>query len=97
MKIRVAKSELKKIGNEFLSNADELRNEKQKLNVIFSEIKEHWQGDDCDKCVSTMKEVYIPNLEKICKKFESYGKYLKEVPTVYEEVDSNYRKKKIGR
>lgn len=95
MKIRVNKSELKRIGNRLISNATDLHSEGQKINSIINEMAGYWEGKDRDKCVTIIKDTYLVNLERVKKKIESYGKYLDKVISAYEEVDNSYMRKKI--
>lgn len=95
MKIKVSKSTVKKVGTNLMSNAEDLHNESKKINMIFDDLSSVWQGKDSEACINCMKEFYLPNLEKVCNKINSYGEYLKSVPEVYEEVDITFKSKKI--
>ena len=95
MKIRVNKSELKRMGKQLISNANDLHSEGQKINSIINEMAGYWEGKDRDKCVTIIKDTYLVNLERVKKKIDSYGRYLEKVPSAYEEVDNSYMRRKI--
>ena len=95
MKIRVNKSEIKRIGKKLSSNANDLHNEGQKINNIINEMAGYWEGEDRDRCVSLVKDTYLVNLERFKQKIDAYGNYLGEVPNVYDQLDNSYMKRKI--
>lgn len=95
MRIRVNKSELKRIGKKLNSNAADLHSEGQKINNIVNEMAGYWQGADRDKCVNLIKDTYLVNLERCKQRIDSYGNYLGEVPNVYDQLDNAYMRKKI--
>jgi uncharacterized protein YukE len=95
MKIRVNKSEIKRIGKKLSSNANDLHNEGQKINSIINEMAGYWEGEDRDRCVSLVKDTYLVNLERFKQKIDAYGNYLGEVPNVYDQLDNSYMKRKI--
>ncbi len=95
MKIKVNKSALKKVGKQLVSDADDLGSEAAKINSVINELAGYWVGEDRDKCVSVVKDVYLENLGKAKKRMESYGKYLQKVPDAYDEVDNTFMKRKI--
>lgn len=94
MKISITKSGVKNVGKEMNETAEKLRIETKKLLAAFEGIEENWTGDDQAAMITIMKENYIPHLEKLSKRFEVYGKYLTEVPKLYDRVDEVYSKKK---
>ena len=95
MKIKISKSEVKKTGTNLTSNANDLRSEGKKINIILDGLADAWQGDDSAVFINTMKEENLPNVEKMCQILEKQGSYLNKVPNVYDEIDSSYSSRKI--
>ena len=95
MKIKISKSEVRRIGANIISNANDLHIESKKINTVLNDLAAVWQGADSTAFINVMKEEYLPNVEQVCKILEKQGAYLNKVPNVYDEVDISYSSKKI--
>lgn len=96
MKIKIDKSAIKKIGNNIGADAEDLRSEKEKIKNIVETLSNSWEGNDATEVINILKDNYLPKLEKLCERVEKCGSYLKSIDTVYDQLDSTYKAKKIS-
>ena len=95
MKIKIYKSEAKKVGAQLISDASYIKNEGNKLNQIANDLTTTWNGQDRMLVQDKLKNTIIPNIQQISSAMEDYGKYLKNVPLEYEKLEAMFEGKSL--
>ena len=78
MQIVANKEEISKRGIQIIELSDE----------YGQKIKECWRGQDADTYVMMMAEKCIPALEQVNKVIENFGNYLKQIPKIYDTLET---------
>lgn len=95
MNITVKKTEINKISNNILQNAESFNSEIQKLLSTIDNISLAWEGADALEYIAALKDKYIIGLQELNDMVERYGNYLKNIPEPYQVLDENFLNKKI--
>lgn len=75
---------------------DLINAEYKKIKPILTNLKKGWEGSKADAFFESMEDTFLPEFEQAIKLMRNYYKYLTNIPTVYETLDSSYSTKKIG-
>ena len=95
MRIKINKSEIKRIGQKLCENADEIRTQKRNIDSVFNDLASAWEGTDYEACHEIIEENFLPGLEKTCVAIDGLGNYLRKVPATYDSVDNVFKSKRI--
>ena len=90
MKVNINKKEVKKIGVQLIENSTSLSNEVKKITAIFDKLSICWTSDDFKKLEEDFMGVYLPNLQRLSDRWESYGEYLKLMSDPYDEIEKAF-------
>lgn len=90
MRVVVEGDELKKIGTNLISSAEDLQTEGKRILYLLDELEQEWQGQDINAYSSIMREKILVNLTKLSDAVDKYGNYLHAVDRVYSRLDTHY-------
>jgi len=93
MRIRVSRSETKKVSNEMLEAADSFEQYLKNFISIIENINNIWQGQDAVKTINMMRDKYVPMMYKYLDMLERYAEYVGRVFGAYGMLDKIYTDK----
>ena len=93
MRIRVSRSETKKVSNEMLEAADSFEQYLKNFISIIENINNIWQGQDAVKTINMMRDKYVPMMYKYLDMLERYAEYVGRVFGAYGMLDKIYSDK----
>ncbi len=96
MLIKINKTQISKLSDEFLDNVNQFDVYIKKLYNLLENIESSWQGADEAKLINVMKDNYLVAMHEFKEVLNNYGTYLKKIPNVYGTLDDNYANKKLG-
>lgn len=74
----------------------EVKNEKNRINRLISDINDAWKGKKATEFTTNLKEKYVDELSKLEEILEKYHEFLSKVPRAYETLDEDYASKNIN-
>lgn len=97
MKLKISKSAVKNIGKQVFDEGEQLDIINRKINTVMEDLSLNWEGPDCTKITTLLREIYIPNLNQLSTQVKGYGNYLQGVNKPYKQLDDSYSGKKLGK
>ena len=88
MQIVANKEEISKRGIQIIELSGEYGQKIKEIKNLSEKIKECWRGQDADTYVMMMAEKCIPALEQVNKVIENFGNYLKQIPKIYDTLET---------
>lgn len=89
MQIITNKDELIKSGNKIIGLAEEYNQKIIEIENLTQNMQLYWSGRDAEAFENMINEKCVPALKQICNMLENFGKYMKQVPIIYETFEKN--------
>lgn len=93
--ILIVKSAIKKEGQKICECSAEVDELYKRLIALLDGLSIAWNGDDAEKFITSLRNFYLPSLEKLVIRYSQHGEYLKSIHKPYSNLDSEFGRKKI--
>lgn len=92
--IKIVKSAVHKEGQNMCENGAKIMDINNRLLAILDGLARSWQGEDSERLIAQMRELFVPSMELLGLRVDAYGKYLQGIKNPYDHLDSSFGKKK---
>ncbi|MGN1311930.1 MAG: WXG100 family type VII secretion target [Bacilli bacterium] len=93
--ILIVKSAIKKEGQKICECSAKVDDLYKRLIALLDDLSTAWEGDDAEKFITSLRNIYLPSLEKLVIRYSQHGEYLKSIHKPYSNLDSEFGRKKI--
>lgn len=94
-KIKLVKSAIIKEGKNMCDCSTDVDEITKRFVAILDGLSLAWVGEDSTRFIGALREVYVPSLECLSKRYENHGEYLKSIKNPYESLDNSFGRRKI--